>query len=213
MQFGDSLFNINGEEIDYSTWAEGNKACPTSKGQVERFPEPAFNMKSASLVITPYADNRRKSFLKQFHILKQVGAETQEITLPTGEECQEVTPYLHCSQCEESYHGAPTSVEGEKWSLPRAVGTDYLRPDKKERKDGKQGGYNPTSKWHFTLPLYDWVADPATLTIENAIKKDPAAWKQMFPQKVIDWLLAGKIFKPASPSPSSEEDKEVEKDA
>ena len=68
--FGDSLFNINGEQIDYSTWAEGNRKCPTSVGDVERFPDPRFTMKSASLVITPYADNRRKSYLKQFHILK-----------------------------------------------------------------------------------------------------------------------------------------------
>ena len=170
-------------------------------------------MKSASLVITPYADNRRKSYLKQFHILKQVGAESQEVTLPTGEVCQEITPYLHCRQCEDSYHGAPTSAEAEKWGLPNSVGTDYLRPDVKERKDGKQGGYNPNSKWHFTLPLYDWVADPPTQTLEEAIKKNPAEWKQMFPQKLLDWLSAGKTFKTASPSPSSEDDKEDETDA
>ena len=107
------MFNINGEQIDYSTWEEGNRKCPTSVSVVERFPDPRFTMKFASLVITPYADNRRKSFLKQFHILKQVGSESQEVTLPTGEVCQEVTPYLHCRQCEDSYHGAPTSAEAE----------------------------------------------------------------------------------------------------
>jgi len=211
--FGDKLFNINGEEIDYSTWAEGNRKCPTSVGDVERFPTPRFTLKSASLIITPYADNRRKSTLKQFHILKQVGADAQEVTLPTGQVCQEVTSYLHCRQCEDSYHGAPTSTEGEKWGLPNAVGKDYLRPDEKERKNEKQGGYNPNSKWHFTLPLYDWVSDPPTQTLEEAIKKNPAEWNQMFPQKLLDWFLAGKVFKTASPSPSSEDDKEDDSDA
>lgn len=211
MSFGDSLFNINGEKINLSSWSEGNKPCWTPKGDVVRFPDPPFTMKSASLVITPYADNRRRTMLRQYHILKQVGGDSQEVTLPTGEVCQEVTPYYHCSQCEKSYHGAPNESEAEEWDLPDAVGKDYLRPDTKERRNDNGGGYSPASKWHYTLPLYKWVEGR---NLETAIKQDPATWKQMFPQDLIDWLLAGKKFTaPPSNPPSEVEVEEVITDA
>lgn len=209
MSFGDSLFNINGERIDLTDWAEGNKSCWTPTGSVQRFPDPAFNLKSASLVITPYADNRRRTTLRQYHILKQVGGDAQEVILPTGEVCQEVTPYLHCVQCEKSYHGAPNEEEGKKWGLPMAVGNDYLRPETSERRNDSGGGYSSATKWHYTLPLYSWVEGES---LEAAIKKDPATWKQMFPQDLIDWLLAGKVFTSA-PVTTPSEDKEVIQDA
>ena len=66
--FGDALFNINGEVIDYDSWSDDNKECWTPMGGVARFPTPPFTKKSASLIITPYADNRRVNYLKQYHI-------------------------------------------------------------------------------------------------------------------------------------------------
>ena len=81
--------------------------------------------------------------------------------------CQ-VTPYLHCVQCEKSYHGAPNEEEGKKWGLPMAVGNDYLRPETSERRNDNGGGYSSATKWHYTLPLYSWVEGES---LEAAIKR------------------------------------------
>jgi len=209
--FGDNLFNINGESIDYDSWSDDNKECWTPTGVVTRFPTPPFTKKSASLIITPYADNRRVNYLKQYHILKKVGEESQEVTLPTGEVCQEVIPYLHCRECENSYNGAPNDTEAEEWKFWRdSVGLDALRPDVLSRRNDNGGGYNKNSKWHYTLPLY---VGAQVGELEDEIKSEPSNWGQMFPQELLDWLLAGKTFATATPSPSSEVVKEIDEDA
>ena len=189
LSYGDHLFNTSGENIDTETWASGNIDCWTPSGGVKRFPTPAFSLQSASLIITPYLDNRRATTLRSYHILTKVGVDGEEIILPTGEVCVKQTPYLWCRECENSYHGAPTTNKGEQWGLPLAVGSQYLRPNEEERRDDNSGGYNPLSKWNYTLPVYRWEEDKS---IQEAVLAHPDKWNNMFPIEIIEWLQNGR---------------------
>ncbi len=187
--FGHPLFTKTGENIQIETWAEGNKACWTPSGSIERFPTPPFTLQSASLIITPYADNRRSTKLKSYHILTQVGSDSEEVILASGDTCIKTTPYLWCRECENSYHGAPNLTEGKEWALPNAVGNEYKRPDSEvERRDDTGGGYSPTSKWNYTLPVYQWTEGKS---VQDAILENPSKWRNMFPQEVIEWVQNG----------------------
>lgn len=105
----------------------------------------------------------------------------------------------------------PNDTEAEEWKFWRdSVGLDALRPNVSSRRDDNGGGYNKNSKWHYTLPLY---VGANVGKLEDEIKSNPSDWGQMFPQEVIDWLLAGKAFATTSLSPSSEENKESDEDA
>ena len=51
-------------------WTEGNRDSITPQGDKPRFPDPKMGLGTAATIITPYADNRVRRPLKNYHILQ-----------------------------------------------------------------------------------------------------------------------------------------------
>jgi hypothetical protein len=205
-----NLFNSLGErKIE---WSEGNRDSVTPQGSKPRFPIPKLGKGSAAAIITPYADNRIPIPLRQYHNVIEVGRDVEEsVSEDSGQKTVTVTPYYHCPECNDSFHGAPTTEEANIWKFPEPVGQEVLKNgwdiDKKtnslkftpsnvetERRNDGGGGYNPKSKWHWTLPLYT-EQKPFTTWLESQISNNPKKIKSLnFTPMMVKWLKLGQEF-------------------
>jgi len=205
-----NLFNSLGErKIE---WSEGNRDSVTPQGSKPRFPTPKLGKGSAAAIITPYADNRIPIPLRQYHNVIEVGRDVEEsVSEDSGQKTVTVTPYYHCPECNDSFHGAPTTQDANIWKFPEPVGQEVLKNgwdiDKKtnslkftpsnvetERRDDGGGGYNPKSKWHWTLPLYT-EQKPFATWLESQISNNPKKIKSLnFTPMMVKWLKLGQEF-------------------
>ena len=208
--YGNNLFTSVG--VPSLEWTDGNKPSITPQGEKPRFPEPKMGLGSAATIITPYADNRMERPLKHYHVMTQVGQDVEAtIDEESGQTMTTITPYYHCSQCNESFHGAPTNEDANIWKLPESVGNQVFKNgwdiDPKtnalvfneadvetERRDDGGGGYSPQSDWHWTLPLYT-ENKPFGTWLDNAFINNANRVKDLnFTRNMTSWLKNNKSF-------------------
>ena len=207
---GSRLFTSVGvRSID---WTEGNRDSITPQGDKPRFPDPKMGLGTAATIITPYADNRVQRPLKNYHILKEVGADlVVEIDELSGQKITRKTPYYYCPQCNDSFHGAPTNEDANIWKFPEPTGNEVFKNGwdidpvnetlvftasdvETERRDDGSGGYNPESDWHWTLPLYT-ENKPFGTWLANAFVNNPKKVKALNFTKIMEeWLKNNKTF-------------------
>jgi len=198
--------------ITVQEWVDGNRDCITPQGSKPRFPDPPLGRGSAAAVITPYADNRISLRLTQYHHLLQVGQDIEEtINEESGEKVMSIIPYYYCPECNDSFHGASTTEGARIWKFPEPVGQEVLKNgwdiDPKtnnlvftasqvetERRDDGGGGYNPQSKWHWTLPLYT-DNRPFGTWLDSQMANNPKKVRNLnFTRPMLKWLKAGQEF-------------------
>tara|TARA_B100001778_G_scaffold334937_1_gene349305 strand:- start:14236 stop:17292 length:3057 start_codon:yes stop_codon:yes gene_type:complete len=206
----EGLFNSAGTPSQ--KWTDGNRPSITPQGEKPRFPEPKMGLGTAATIITPYADNRMERPLKHYHIMTQVGEDVETtIDEESGRPITTTTPYHYCSQCNESFHGAPTNEDANIWKFPEPVGNEVFKNgwdiDPKtnalvfneadvetERRDDGGGGYSPESDWHWTLPLYT-ENKPFGTWLDNALINNANRVKDLnFTQNMMSWLKNNKTF-------------------
>lgn len=196
------LFERTGIDAASVVWKKGNRKCVTPKGERERFPDPRLGMNTAATIITPYTNNQTRLTIPQYHAFYEVGQDTINSVDPaSGATVTTITPFFHCSQCEDSYHGAPSEEAALKWRLPDSVGSEFLRPGETQRRNDKQGGYSKDSVWHWILPLYTENKLYETW-IEGLSAKNPETLRQIFPSKMRNWIMAGQTFTAKDSGPS-----------
>jgi len=207
----ESIFTSAG--MPSQKWTDGNRPSITPQGEKPRFPEPKMGLGTAATIITPYADNRMERPLKHYHVMTQVGQDVEAtIDEESGQTVTTITPYYHCSQCNESFHGAPNNEDANIWKLPESVGNEVLKNgwdiDPKtnalvfneadvetERRDDGGGGYSPQSDWHWTLPLYT-ENKPFGTWLDNAFINNANRVKDLnFTRNMTSWLKNNKSFK------------------
>lgn len=208
--YRNNLFNSQG--VNKEEWADGNRESVTPQGSQPRFPEPKLGKGSAAAIITPYADNRLSIRLKQYHDLQRVGTDIEEtVNEDSGQKLITYTPYYYCPDCNDSFHGAPTTDEAMIWKFPKPMGQEVLKngwdinpktnnleftPSKleTERRDDSSGGYNPKSKWHWTLPLYTQNTPFGTWLDSMMVNNPEKVRKLNFTPQMLKWIKAGQEF-------------------
>ena len=122
-----------------------------------------------------------------------------------------IIPYYYCPECNDSFHGASTTEGARIWKFPEPVGQEVLKNgwdiDPKtnnlvftasqvetERRDDGGGGYNPQSKWHWTLPLYT-DNRPFGTWLDSQMANNPKKVRNLnFTRPMLKWLKAGQEF-------------------
>ena len=129
----------------------------------------------------------------------------------SGQKLLTFTPYYYCPDCNDSFHGAPTTDEAMIWKFPKPVGQEVLKngwdinpktnnleftPSKleTERRDDSSGGYNPKSKWHWTLPLYTQNTPFGTWLDSMMVNNPEKVRKLNFTPQMLKWIKAGQEF-------------------